>query len=43
MTELLILAIPLMVILVLLWVKGIDNMNKKYPKYRGEDYLDEDF
>lgn len=21
------------------WVRGIDNMNKNYPDYKGEDFL----
>lgn len=24
-----------------LWVEGIDNMNKKHPDYKGEDFLNE--
>jgi hypothetical protein len=27
---------------VVLWVMGIDNMKKNHPKYKGEDFLDED-
>jgi hypothetical protein len=23
------------------WVRGIDNMNKKYPDYKGEDFLND--
>jgi hypothetical protein len=43
MIELLLIGIPLIALICVLWVRGIDRMNKKYPKYRGEDYLDEDF
>jgi hypothetical protein len=25
--------------LVYLWVKGIDDMNKNHPDYKGEDFL----
>jgi len=25
-----------------LWVRGIDNMKKKYPDYKGEDFLNWD-
>lgn len=25
-----------------LWVKGIDNMQKNHPDYKGEDFLDWD-
>lgn len=24
----------------LLWVNGIDQMNEKYPDYKGEDFLE---
>ena len=24
------------------WVRGIDNMHKKYPNYKGEDFLNWD-
>lgn len=27
--------------LAFIWVEGIDNMNKNWPDYRGEDLLDE--
>ena len=26
----------------LLWVRGIDNMKKNHPDYKGEDFLDWD-
>ncbi len=25
-----------------LWVRGIDNMKRKHPNYKGEDFLDWD-
>jgi len=25
-----------------LWVRGIDNMNRNYPDYKGEDFLNWD-
>lgn len=25
-----------------LWVRGIDNMKKEHPNYKGEDFLDWD-
>jgi hypothetical protein len=25
-----------------LWVRGIDNMKRNYPEYKGEDFLDWD-
>ena len=24
----------------IIWVRGIDNMKKNYPNYKGEDFLD---
>jgi len=30
------------IIIVGLWVEGIDQMNKKYPDYKGEDLFGED-
>jgi len=24
------------------WVRGIDNMKRNYPNYKGEDFLNED-
>ena len=30
------------IIIVGLWVEGIDQMNKKYPDYKGEEFLGED-
>lgn len=27
--------------LAFIWVQGIDNMNKNWPDYKGEDLLDE--
>ena len=29
-------------IIAILWVKGIDNMKKNYPEYKGEDFLNWD-
>ena len=29
-------------ILAVLWVRGIDYMEKNYPDYKGEDLFDED-
>jgi len=29
-------------VIALLWVKGIDNMKRKHPNYKGEDFLDWD-
>ncbi len=29
-------------ILAVLWVRGIDYMDKNYPDYKGEDLFDED-
>jgi len=29
-------------VIALLWVKGIDNMKRKHPDYKGEDFLDWD-
>ena len=26
-------------IIAFFWANGIDNMNKKYPDYKGEDFL----
>ena len=34
-------AFTLLAALVWLWVGGIDFMQKNYPKYKGEDFLDE--
>ena len=28
--------------IVILWVRGIDNMKKNHPDYKGEDFLDWD-
>ena len=30
------------VIISYLWVRGIDNMKKNHPDYKGEDFLDWD-
>ena len=32
----------LLTILSYVWVKGIDNMNKNYPDYKGEDFFNEE-
>jgi hypothetical protein len=29
-------------IISILWVRGIDNMKKNYPDYKGEDFLNWD-
>jgi len=29
-------------VLAVLWVRGIDYMDKNYPDYKGEDLFDED-
>jgi hypothetical protein len=33
------LIIPITLLISILWVRGIDNMKKNYPNYKGEDYL----
>jgi hypothetical protein len=43
MTEFILIAAPIIVIVCMFWVRGIDKMNNEHPKYKGEDYLDEDF
>jgi hypothetical protein len=43
MTEFILIAVPLVTIICILWVRGIDKMNENHPEYKGEDYLDEDF
>ena len=30
------------VVISFLWVRGINNMNKHHPKYKGEDFLNWD-
>ena len=35
----LIIAAIVSVIVGILWVNGIDNMNKNHPDYKGEDFL----
>jgi hypothetical protein len=30
------------IIISILWVRGIDNMKKKYPDYKGKDFLNEE-
>ena len=30
------------VIISYLWVRGIDNMSKNHPNYKGKDFLNED-
>lgn len=27
----------------LLWANGIDKMNREYPNYKGEDFLNQDY
>jgi hypothetical protein len=34
-----ILAIALLALLSWSWAKGIEDMNKNYPNYKGEDFL----
>ena len=34
--------IAAVIITVALWVSGIDYMNKNYPNYKGEDFLEDD-
>ena len=29
-------------VVIILWVQGIDYMNKNYPDYKGEDLFNED-
>lgn len=29
-------------VVVILWVQGIDYMNKNHPDYKGEDFLNEE-
>ncbi len=43
LTEITLIGIGILIVICILWVKGINDMNKNHPKYRGEDYLDEDF
>lgn len=31
----------LVVIISILWVRGIDKMKDKYPDYKGEDFLND--
>ena len=38
----LIISFVVAVIVSILWVRGIDNMKKNHPKYKGEDLFDED-
>jgi len=39
MIGLIFLCVFLLAILVYAWVRGIDNMHKNYPDYKGEDFL----
>jgi hypothetical protein len=38
----LIIAFTLAVIIAVFWVRGIDNMKKNHPEYKGEDFLNWD-
>ena len=35
-------SVGLSTVIAILWVNGIDNMQKKYPEYKGHDFLDWD-
>jgi len=43
MTEFILITGPILFLVCLVWVLGIDKMNREHPDYKGEDYLDEDF
>jgi hypothetical protein len=43
LTGIILIGIGILILMCVLWVKGIDDMNKNHPDYKGEDYLDEDF
>jgi len=34
--------LPIIVLLAIGWVKGIDTMKNEHPDYKGEDLFDED-
>ena len=34
--------LPIVLLLAIAWVKGIDYMQENYPDYKGEDLFDED-
>lgn len=34
--------LPIVVLLAVAWVRGIDYMRKNHPTYKGEDLFDED-
>lgn len=34
--------LPIVLLLAIYWVKGIDYMQENYPDYKGEDLFDED-
>jgi len=38
----LIIAFTLAAIIAVFWVRGIDNMKKNHPEYKGEDFLNWD-
>jgi hypothetical protein len=42
MWEIYLLGFLLLIIVTILWVRGINNMHKKYPKYKGEDFFNKD-
>jgi len=38
----LIITLIIVIPIAILWVRGIDNMKKNHPDYKGEDFLDWD-
>ena len=34
--------IGFLIVVGIVWVRGIDRMNREYPEYRGEDLFDDD-
>jgi hypothetical protein len=41
-TLVILIGIAAVIITVALWVSGIDYMNKNYPNYKGEGFLEDD-
>lgn len=37
-----IITLIVVILIAILWVRGIDNMKKNHPGYKGEDFLDWD-
>jgi hypothetical protein len=37
-----IITLIVVILIAILWVRGIDNMKKNHPDYKGEDFLDWD-